>query len=198
MEARFEELIEGFITGSIGISESFLDAPLAAALHKNLLQLDSDNLMLSAGIGNAAISDKLQQHRGDKTCWLETLSRNSAEMEFLDIIDQFMGHLNKSCYTGLNSCEFHYALYEEGKGYTKHKDQFRSNNSRKFSMISYLNENWHEADGGQLIIHNDDESTLKILPTNQKAVFFQSDKTEHEVAIASKPRMSVTGWLKIS
>ncbi|PQJ08841.1 proline hydroxylase [Flavipsychrobacter stenotrophus] len=196
MEARFEELIEGFITGNIGISENFLSTSLAAALHQNLLQRDSDDLMVRAGIGNSQVSDSAQTHRGDKTCWLEALTKDSAEMEFLDIIDQFISHLNSTCYTGLTSCEFHYALYEEGKGYARHKDQFRNHNARKFSMISYLNENWEEADGGQLIIHNKDHSALFILPNNQKAVFFQSDKIEHEVAIAQRPRMSITGWLK--
>ena len=196
MEARFEELIEGFITGNIGISENFLSISLAAALQKNLLQLDEDKLMISAGIGNGMVSDSAQTHRGDRTFWLSSSTDNSAEMEFLDIIDQFMGHLNRTCYTGLNSCEFHYALYQEGKGYARHKDQFKNNNSRKFSLISYLNEGWHETDGGQLIIHNDDNSIQSILPNNQKAVFFQSDKTDHQVAIANRPRLSITGWLK--
>ncbi len=62
-------------------------------------------------------------------------------------------------------------------------------------MISYLNENWQESDGGQLIIHRGEE-TQQILPSNQKAIFFQSDVLEHEVAVAHRPRMSVTGWLK--
>ena len=150
--------------------------------------------MIRAGIGNA-VKDKNQKVRGDKTCWLDTNSKNTAEMEFLDMIRQFMGHLNKTCFTGINACEFHYALYEEGTSYSKHKDQLRNDYNRKFSMISYLNENWTEQDGGQLIIHQG-EDTQEILPNNQKAIFFQSDVLEHEVAIANRPRMSITGWLK--
>ena len=196
MEARFEELIEGFVTGNIGISENFLGTSLASALHLNLLHLDSEHLMTNAGIGNSSLSDKQQTYRGDKTHWLESQTRNTAEMEFLDIIDQFIGHLNTTCYTGLTSCEFHYALYEQGKGYARHKDQFRNNNARKYSMISYLNEDWQESDGGQLIIHNEDRSELNIFPNNRKAVFFQSDRMEHQVAIAVRPRLSITGWLK--
>jgi SM-20-related protein len=63
-------------------------------------------------------------------------------------------------------------------------------------MIGYLNDNWVEADGGQLIIHEDEEQQQYILPTIQKAVFFQSDQIEHEVAVANRQRMSITGWLK--
>jgi SM-20-related protein len=63
-------------------------------------------------------------------------------------------------------------------------------------MISYLNEDWVEADGGQLVIHNEDETSWQIMPENRKTIFFQSDVIEHEVAIANRPRMSITGWLK--
>lgn len=196
MEAKFEELIEGFITGNIGISENFLSVPLAAALQQNLLRLKRDSRMIRANVGNAAIKDKNQTVRGDKTCWLNNKSKNEAEMEFLDIVRQFMEHLNRSCYTGLNACEFHYALYEEGTAYSRHKDQLRNDYNRKFSMIGYLNNDWLETDGGMLVIHKEDDTTMNIMPTNQKAIFFQSDVLEHEVALAHRPRMSITGWLK--
>ena len=195
MEAKFEELIEGFVTNKIGISEAFLSLPLAAALQQNLLRLQRDSRMIRAGIGNAVMKDKTQKIRGDKTCWLETNSKNTAEIEFLDMIRQFMEHLNKTCFTGLNSCEFHYALYEEGTSYTRHKDQLKNDYNRKFSFISYLNENWIKSDGGELMIHQGEE-TQEILPTNRKAIFFQSDILEHEVVVATRPRMSITGWLK--
>lgn len=195
MEAKFEELIEGFITGNIGISEAFLSIPLAAALLKNLLQLNKDGLMIKAGIGNATIKENNKKIRSDSTCWLDADTKNDTELEFLEIIARFTEHLNRTCYTGLNACEFHYALYDKGAFYSRHKDRFRNDDNRKFSMISYLNTDWLEQDGGQLIIHSDD--TIKsIYPNNQKAIFFQSDILEHEVAIAHRPRMSVTGWLK--
>jgi len=195
MKAKFEELIEGFVTGNVGISETFLSLRLAAALRQNLLHLNATHQMVSAGIGNQPDKDKGQKTRSDKTCWLGNDPGNHAEDEFLDMIREFVGHLNGTCYTGLNAFEFHYALYEEGAFYKRHKDQFKNNDNRKYSLISYLNENWTESDGGQLIIH-DGESKQYIVPGNQKAVFFQSNKTEHEVAVANRARMSVTGWLK--
>ncbi len=195
MDAKYEELIEGFITNKIGISEEFLGESLAEALQQNLLRLKRDSRMQSAGIGNSPIKDKNQKVRGDKTCWLDTKSKNVAEMEFLDMIRQFMLHLNKTCFTGVNSCEFHYALYEEGAFYSRHRDQLRNDYNRKFSMISYLNKDWVEADGGQLIVYQG-EDTQEIMPLNQRTLFFQSDVIEHEVAVAHRPRMSITGWLK--
>ena len=195
MEARFEELIEGFVTGNIGISETFLSISLAAALQQNLHRLSAGGLMVRAGIGNALAKETNQKIRSDSTCWLEADTKNDAELEFLEIIARFTEHLNRTCYTGLNSCEFHYALYDKGAFYARHKDRFRNDDNRKFSMISYLNTEWLEEDGGQLIIHGND-ITQSISPNNQKAIFFQSDVLEHEVAMAHRPRMSVTGWLK--
>ena len=186
MEARFEELIEGFVTGNIGISETFLSIPLAAALQKNLLLLNAESLMLQAGIVNAIVRDNAQKIRGDKTHWLEENSKNDAELEFMETVGQFMGHLNRTCFTGLNACEFHYALYEKGTAYGRHKDRLRNDDNRKFTLISY----------GQLLIHHDDESTTSISPDNQKTIFFQSDVLEHEVLLANRKRMSISGWLK--
>ncbi len=59
-----------------------------------------------------------------------------------------------------------------------------------------MNENWVIADGGELRIHHADR-LQNISPTNGKGVFFQSDEMEHEVLITNKPRMSITGWLKV-
>lgn len=196
MEAKFEELVAGFITGQVGISEAFISPALSAALVLNLLNLQKDGSLTTAGIGNDTTKSNTLSIRSDKTSWLETDTKNIAEMEFLDIIAEFISHLNRTCYTGLNACEFHYALYDEGTFYGRHKDQFRNNNNRKFSMISYLNEDWLTTDGGQLIIHHQDRAAQNILPGNCKTVFFQSDVLEHEVAVATRPRMSVTGWLK--
>jgi len=196
MEAKFEELIEGFITGKIGISELFMTEQLSASLLGNLMRLKDDGLMATAGIGNAHTKTDTLSIRSDRTSWLDAGTKNMAEMEFLDIIERFMAHLNRTCYTGLNACEFHYALYEEGTFYGRHKDQFGNDSNRKYSMISYLNDNWIESNGGQLIIHHEDKAAQSILPTNCKTVFFQSDILEHEVVKAYRPRMSVTGWLK--
>ena len=151
--------------------------------------------MISAGIASGVVKDKNQKVRGDKTCWLDVNRKNDAEMEFLDTIRQFIGHLNTTCFTCINDFEFHYALYEEGTFYARHRDQLKNSYSRKYSMINYLNENWTEPNGGQLVLYKE-EGEQTVLPNNQKAIFFQSDLLEHEVLIANRPRMSITGWLK--
>lgn len=196
MEEKFEELAEGYITNKVGISVSFLTEKLSVALAANVHLLNKDGDMMMAGISNMAHGTDTTKIRSDKTKWLEADTKNEAEMEFLEIIRLFTLYLNKTCYTGLNAFEFHYALYEEGSFYGRHKDQFRNDSNRKFSMISYLNENWQQAEGGQLILHHDGKAAQNILPEGGKTVFFKSDELEHEVAVATRDRMSVTGWLK--
>ena len=62
-------------------------------------------------------------------------------------------------------------------------------------MISYLNSNWKDADGGELLIHQLDNNQ-KISPTQGKTVFFKSNELVHEVLVTQNTRMSITGWLK--
>ncbi len=195
MNDKFEELIESYITHKVGISDHFLSGALAGLLQAHIARLNKDGNMKPAGTGN----DQLLQHdrsvRSDKIHWIDKKSKQQDELGFLDYIEDFIDYLNRTCYTGINAYEFHYALYETGAGYQKHVDQFRSNDNRKFTCISYLNDNWTEADGGALWVYHDDE-IQKILPTNRKTVFFNSSELPHEVRIAHRSRMSVTGWLK--
>ena len=112
-------------------------------------------------------------------------------------MDSFVLYLNATCYTGITGYEFHYTLYETGSFYKKHLDQFRNNDSRKYSMIMYLNTDWVIADGGELCIHHTGH-LQHVNPTNGKTVFFQSNELEHEVLVTNKARMSITGWLKVN
>ncbi len=195
MSAQFEELVATFITGKIGISNLFLPEELAGRTQQHIQDLHNDGHMKPAGIGNEQVQGHDRKVRSDQIYWLEKKNKQQEELGFLDHMEQFISYLNETCYTGINAYEFHYALYEKGSFYSRHKDQFRNNNQRKYSIVSYLNNDWLEADGGQLWVHQDG-LTEKILPTNRKAVFFESSEIEHEVTPALRPRMSITGWLK--
>jgi len=51
---------------------------------------------------------------------------NEYENDFLDQIDDFIKYLNRSCFAGITSYEFHYSLYEIGSFYKRHLDQFKT------------------------------------------------------------------------
>ena len=195
MKNSFEDLIATYIENKVGISEDFLSDELANNLKQNLLTLNKKSLLMAAGIGN---SEKLSYGgaiRSDSIYWLDKKNNNSFENEFFTQMESFILYLNKSCYAGITGYEFHYSLYEKGDFYLKHLDQFKNNPSRKYSIISYLNSDWQESDGGELLIHQLDNN-LKISPTQGKTVFFKSDELVHEVLVTQSTRMSITGWLK--
>ncbi|MBC7511237.1 MAG: 2OG-Fe(II) oxygenase [Ferruginibacter sp.] len=195
MHQQFDLLINSFIDNNVGIADNFLSENLSGNLQQNIQQLLAEGQMKYAGIGNNLMADTAQQMRGDKIFWLDKKNNNVNEQEFLDKVEDFIDYLNNTCYTGINGYEFHYAVYEQGRAYKKHKDQFKTDNNRKYSLICYLNDDWVATDGGQLVIYQNDTAQT-ILPNAQKAVFFKSDEMEHEVLLAHRPRMSITGWLK--
>jgi SM-20-related protein len=195
MNDQFDVLIDSYLDNKIGIDNRFLTEALSNGLQQNILQLQDDKLMTSAGIGNEEVKDPKQQIRSDTIYWMDKSHDNIYEREFLEHIENFIEHLNRTCYTGINSYEFHYAVYEEGSFYKRHKDQFKNDSNRKYSLINYLNDDWIEEDGGQLLVYQN-ESIQKILPQSQTAVFFKSDEMEHEVTKANRYRMSISGWLK--
>ncbi|MEO6638867.1 MAG: 2OG-Fe(II) oxygenase [Ginsengibacter sp.] len=194
MQPIFESLINSFIEEKVGIAENFLSLPLAANLKINLENLYAGKQLRLAGTGNGNI-DRDKLFRSDVIHWLDRKNNDEFENSFFSVMDAFIIYLNESCYTGIKDCEFHYTLYPTGSFYRRHLDQFKNNDSRKYSMIFYLNIGWEIEDGGQLCIYHDDyEQTIS--PTNGKVVFFKSGELEHEVLITNKPRMSITGWLK--
>ena len=151
--------------------------------------------MKVAGVGNNAKLHYDQLVRSDVIYWLDRTHNNPYENIFFDLMDAFVEYLNRTCYTGVTSYEFHYAYYDQGSFYKRHLDRFRDNKSRAFSMIMYLNEDWQAGDGGELVIYHEDHAQ-RISPLGGKCVFFKSDELEHEVLLNHKPRMSITGWLR--
>jgi SM-20-related protein len=196
LQQTFDALINTYIDDQVGIADNFLGSELAGHLADNLLSLYADDGLRTAGTGNSAEVLHDKSVRSDKICWLERQNNDPHEADFFVLMDRFVSHLNSSCYTGITGYEFHYALYETGSFYKKHLDQFRNNNSRKYSMIMYLNEGWKESDGGELCIYTGG-TFQKIAPENGKSIFFKSDELAHEVLMTHKPRMSITGWLKV-
>jgi len=195
MEVSFETLIASYIENKVGISEGFLSDGLCEHLKSNLLALNSEHQLQTAGIGNDTKRIHNNLIRNDKIYWLDKKNNNEFENEFFVKIDAFVRYLNSSCFTNIKSYEFHYSLYETGSFYRSHFDQFEDDSKRQFSMISYLNANWQTADGGELLIHQNNNNQ-SIAPTQGKTVFFKSDELEHEVLVTNERRMSVCGWLK--
>jgi len=102
MANQFAAIIDSYIETNIGIDANFLSASLSQGLQQNILQLQQDNQMFFAGIGNDEVKDGNQKMRGDKIYWLDKKHNNEFELEFLQLVDDFIEELNSSCYTGIN------------------------------------------------------------------------------------------------
>lgn len=195
MEESFEVIISSFLKDQIGLSDNFLGTVLSKQLKGNLLQLLLEKQLKTAGIGQKERFVENKLIRNDLIYWLDRKHHDVHENTFFDFMDAFVKYLNETCYTGITSYEFHYAFYDTGSFYKKHLDQFKGNNSRVYSMIMYLNEDWQPNDGGELCVYPFGKAQ-NIAPLNGKCVFFKSDQLEHEVLLSHQPRMSITGWLK--
>lgn len=194
-EAAFELLINGLIDDSYGTLPEHLPKALSEGLRNRLIGHRDRQLMVPAGTGREAQFKQKTAIRGDLISWLDNESEDPFEQTFFRHIAAFAAYLNRSCYAGITGWEFHYALYEPGSFYKRHRDQFQQQHSRKFSIVHYLQENWQESDGGQLAIYTESGVHL-INPEEGRVVFFRSDETDHEVFISNTSRMSITGWLK--
>ncbi len=190
---QFETLIQQIAENGYGVYPNFLSKREVDDLLKSFDTRLENNDFRDASISKSA--EIRQEIRGDKIFWLEKESAFASEKRFFALISFLTDYLNQTCYLGIRSSEFHYALYPKGKFYKRHLDQFRNDSGRKLSVICYLNHNWVDKDGGQLRIYKRG-SFIDILPHAGTLVVFQSDLLEHEVLKANKPRKSITGWLK--
>lgn len=197
MQEKFDFLIDDYILNKVGIDKNFLSAALTKGLSQNIVQLLANGQMSPARIGQNDDQHKATKIRSDMIYWMDKSHENVFEQEFLALMEDLILYLNKTCYAGINAYEFHYALYEEGAAYGRHKDRFRNDSDRQYSVVNYLNADWVEEDGGLLLLYKD-EGTQMVLPMAQTTVFFKCDEMEHEVTMSKRPRMSITGWLKRS
>jgi SM-20-related protein len=197
-EQQFETLIEGIMSNGYAVCDDFLDKNEVA----NLLKIFSERY-LAGKFKEASIGKQSEVHkeilvRGDEILWLETNSTNIAERVLLDKNQAFVNYLNLTCYLGIKDTEIHFAKYDIGKFYRRHRDTFQAQKGRVLSVIFYLNQHWIPADGGNLIIYTQEnglENAITIAPLAGRLVCFESDKLDHEVTEAFAERFSVTGWL---
>jgi SM-20-related protein len=194
---QFEELITGLIENSYGCCNNFLNSVTTDGLRANIILLNLAGKMEQAGIGNKHDYQKNKLIRGDKVNWIEESSTNQFEAIYLSKIRRFINHLNKTCFTSINTFECHYSNYEKGSFYKRHVDQFKSENGRKYSTVLYLNQNWQDADEGNLSLYPTIGTMKNISPIDGRLVFFESDEMEHEVhPSTTSDRNSSAGWLK--
>ncbi|MCB0630087.1 MAG: 2OG-Fe(II) oxygenase [Lewinella sp.] len=195
VETAFEALIDGIVDRHFAVLDGFLSELEVVSLRSSFEQKLEDGAFHRAGIGQGEQHTRDAEFRGDLIHWLDRSTALPTGQAFLDRMDGFVSYLNRTCYTGLNGYEFHYAVYPTGTFYKRHLDQFHQDDHRRYSVICYLNDNWQPEDGGELVIYHPDGDVV-IEPLGGRVVFFESALLEHEVLPARRDRYSLTGWLR--
>ena len=184
-----------------GLAENgfaIIDDFLSPSEVQSILQLDVfKNGLLQfkkAGIGKSLDKQINEAIRGDYIQWVDRTSALPPVQVYLSKLNELISFVNQNLFLSLKDYEVHMTIYPTGSYYKRHLDQFKKDDHRKLSVICYLNEDWKEEEGGQLRVYLPDTS-LDVLPLSGRLVCFRSDQLEHEVLPATRPRLSLTGWI---
>lgn len=149
----------------------------------------------AAGIGRRDDHHGNDLIRRDSTRWLD--GATAAQRRFLADAETLRLELNRRLLLGLFDHECHYARYEPGAFYRKHRDAFRGRSNRVLTTVSYLNPDWTDANGGKLVLYGDDDVEItRILPRLGGLLIFLSEDFPHEVLPADRARFSIAGWFR--
>lgn len=172
-----------------------LPGDLCNGLLLNLQQ--QDTALNPAGVGRQGDYQRNNTIRGDAIQWLEP--GVPAVTEFLCWMDKLREALNQRLFLGLFDYESHYAVYEPGAFYQKHRDAFRGKPGRKLSSVLYLNPEWDKTQGGELVLYDEagENELLRLAPEYGRLVLFLSEDFPHEVLPATTRRQSIAGWFRI-
>lgn len=186
--------LDAFAANGLLIIDNFLNTNLAETLLLEAKTWQEQEAFYTAGIGKLENHTIKETYRSDKIKWINNETCLPATRTYIGILEDLMQQLNREFFLSLKDYECMFAIYPSGAFYKKHQDQFKQQAHRIISVVLYLNENWQEKDGGQLMIYKEGEET-EVKPIFNRLVFFKSEMW-HEVLPCTKERFSVTGWMK--
>jgi SM-20-related protein len=133
--------------------------------------------------------------RGGSLCWLDP--GMPAGDAFLRWMEALRVSLNRELFLGLDSFEAHYTHYPVGACYETHVDRHVDSVARVVSAVVYLNADWPDNAGGELVIYDGrNVAQLVLAPDGGTLVLFMSDGTPHEARKATRERWSIAGWFR--
>ena len=203
LDPLLETIISDLMTQDYSVVDHFIEPKTVSLLRNSLLAHFEEDRFKKAAIGSKTNEVIAAAIRGDYILWIDEKVQTLVETLFFKRLNDLVAYLNRTCFLGILQTEFHYALYPTGTGYKRHLDSFQNDNKRKLSIAFYLNsEDWLQTDGGALALYlegdQSEEQTILVNPIAGRMVIFESQKIPHEVLIAHRDRLSITGWLKTS
>ena len=178
------------------ILPEIVPAQLTEQLYQHVTTLPAGQFK-QAGIGRNKDLQVNQQIRNDKTLWLST--EHECSQAYLAAMDKLRQQLNRRLFLGLSDYEAHFAHYSAGNYYQRHIDAFKGLSNRVVTTVFYLNPDWQQHNGGELIIYQPDSENIiqRVLPKFGTMVIFLSEQFPHEVLPAKQDRYSIAGWFRV-
>lgn len=150
-------------------------------------------LFKAAQIGKGENKIQSTEIRRDSLFWIDDFT-TEPESLVADIFQGIMELAKRELYLPAKRFECHYARYDKGDKYDKHRDRHQRWPGRLLSGVIYLN-SLDEAQGGELVIFDSSGLPQKIRPQAGSMVVFDSS-LEHEVSLCQSQRWSLTGWIR--
>lgn len=190
----FDSIADGLAEKGYAVVDGFLTPSEVSDILTHETFRQGTTTLKRAGIGKSQSLQINESIRGDYIQWMDKKTAPTPAKVYLDRLDALIAFLNPALYLSLKDVEVHFTIYPVGSFYKRHLDRFKTDDHRILSVICYLNEQWTDADGGQLRMHLPD-STEDFLPLGGRLICFRSDRIEHEVLPARRERLSLTGWM---
>lgn len=190
MRSPEDAVLEGLRGNGRAVLPGWMSLPDVASLQESFTELPFQE----AKVGKGAEAARMEGIRGDLTCWLPTTGWPGPLAALEARLDQLRSRLNRELFLGLHEYEAHLASYPPGAFYRRHLDRHRGASRRAVSLILYLNQDWRDDDGGELVLYQNGTETARVLPTGGTLVCFLSADFPHEVLSARRERRSLAGW----
>ncbi|MFT4968501.1 MAG: SM-20-related protein [Chitinophagales bacterium] len=194
MQVLNEAQLDAFASDGILLLDNFLPHDIALSILSEAKEWQNLETFKKAGIGKLNQLVIHEEFRKDKIKWINLKDCKPATKVYADYLAQLMGQLSREFYLSLKDYESMYAVYPKGAYYKKHRDQFKQQPHRILSLVLYLNPDWKETDGGELVIYKDADSSV-VSPIFNRVALFRSELF-HEVLPCKAMRYSITSWMK--
>lgn len=193
----FDLIAKDLYQHGYSVQTNALPAELATLLAAEVRLLPAEHFK-KAGIGRDHQHVLKPLLRGDHISWIT--GNTQVTQAWLEWAGSLQRALNQRLLLGLFSFESHFAHYAIGDVYTKHQDAFKGETNRVLSLVTYLNPDWNDADGGELVLYpqNINKGGLQVSPCLATLVVFLSEEVPHEVLAALVDRFSIAGWFSVN
>lgn len=203
-EERLDDICVALVNQGYCILDNALPDDLVLALQREALGLPREQFH-TAGTGREQQHQLDTRVRSDVIHWLQRGS--VAGDRYLNYAEALREGINSRLFLGLFDYEVHYACYAPGAFYGRHLDAFAGRRNRIISTVLYLNADWQEGDGGELLLYEGLDAAQqggergavlqRVQPVLNRMVLFLSERFPHEVLPASRERFSLAGWFRL-